>query len=57
MTILEVQILHGEKDSELLDLIRRLEYIKDKKDGGNGLSPREQVTLDRCYERLELITK
>ena len=57
MTILEIQILQGQKDSELLDLIRRLEYIKDKKDGGNGISPREQQTLDRCYERLESITK
>ena len=57
MTMLEVQIVRGEKDDELLDLIRRLEYIKAQKDGGNGISPREQVTLDRCYERLEEITK
>lgn len=57
MTPLEVQILIGQKDNELLEIIRRLEYIRDKKDGGNGLSPKEEITLNRCYERLEEITK
>ena len=57
MTPLEVRILIGAEDKNLFDLIKRLEYIKDHKDGGCGLSEREQKTLDILYERLEEITR
>ena len=57
MTILEIHIATGQKDNELLDIIKRLEYIQAKHDGGNGLSPREEQTLKLAYQRLDEITK
>lgn len=57
MTPLEIRILMGAEDNNLLKLIERLEYIKSGKDGGCGLSDREQKTLQMAYTRLDEITK
>jgi hypothetical protein len=57
MNPLQLQIKSGVADTRLLNIINELERIKAGHDGGNGLSPGEQKTLDMAYERLDLITK
>ena len=56
MTTLELRILTGQEDTRLMDIINRLEYIRDRKDGGNGLSHGETKTLNLVYRRLDAIT-
>lgn len=57
MNILELRILQGIEDNNLDKHITRLEYIKAGKDGGCGISEREEETLKILYQRLEEITK
>lgn len=54
MTPLVARIIAGEEDDNLLEHIRTLEYMRST--SARGLSPGEEATLSKCWDRLEQLT-
>lgn len=57
MNPLMFRINIGMEDSRLLEIIDRLEAIKNGQDGSASIAPQELKLLQAAYNRLELITR
>lgn len=57
MKPLQVQIMLGQQDDRLLEHIKNLEGFKQGFGGNARLSDGEKLTLQMCWDRLELITR